>query len=136
MEVYFPQNCFDSNQERHAMNHEPDLPTDAEGALAFLATLALKDQDDSRCRYPTCSEPRRLASTGTGRPSAYCENPEHIAVSNCMILLLHGSSKLLMMRRKGGQRRDAKQKGQRGFPLLLLLETGKPLQGDRTLVLL
>ena len=57
------------------------LPKDPEGAAALLATLEVKDQDEAICRYPTCSNLRQ-AATGTGRPSAYCDNTDHTPVSN------------------------------------------------------
>jgi colicin import membrane protein len=63
------------------MSADQQLPRDPTAATGILAALAEKDQDESRCRYPTCSEPRQ-AATGSGRPSAYCSNPEHNAVSN------------------------------------------------------
>lgn len=63
------------------MSTDPTLPRDASAAADVLAALVLKDQDEIICRYPTCHNPRR-AETGTGRPSAYCDNPEHTAVSN------------------------------------------------------
>ncbi len=58
-----------------------ELPKDPQAAAAILAGLAEKDADETICRYPTCREPRQIA-TGTGRPSAYCGNPEHTAVTN------------------------------------------------------
>ncbi len=63
------------------MSTDPTLPRDASAAAEVLATLVVKDQDDAVCRYPTCDHPRK-PETGTGRPSAYCDNPEHTAVSN------------------------------------------------------
>ena len=58
----------------------PELPIDPLAA-DVLAALNEKDQDETICRYPTCREPRQLA-TGTGRPSAYCSDPTHTAVTN------------------------------------------------------
>ena len=49
-------------------------------AAAVLARLAVKDQNDAVCRYPECDRPRR--ATETGRPSAYCDHPDHTALSN------------------------------------------------------
>lgn len=57
-----------------------ELPTDPASAAAFLVSLKDKDKDETRCSYPTCREPRQSA-TGTGRPSAYCSNPKHTAVT-------------------------------------------------------
>jgi colicin import membrane protein len=48
---------------------------------AMIATLEVKDQDEVICRYPTCNNLRQ-AATGTGRPSAYCDNTDHTPVSN------------------------------------------------------
>lgn len=64
-----------------AMSADQQLSRDPTTAAGVLAALAEKDQNESRCRYPTCSELRQ-ATTGSGRPSAYCSNPEHNAVSN------------------------------------------------------
>jgi len=63
------------------MSTDPTLPRDVSAAAEVLAALIIKDQDETICRYPTCDRPRK-PETGTGRPSAYCENPEHTAVSN------------------------------------------------------
>jgi len=63
------------------MSTQSSLPKDAIAATEVLAALVLKDQDETICRYPTCHTPRR-AETGTGRPSAYCSDPDHTAVSN------------------------------------------------------
>src|SRR6266849_2630880 len=63
------------------MGADQQLPRDRIVAAGILAALAEKDQDESRCRYPTCVSPRQ-ATTGSGRPSAYCGNPEHNAVSS------------------------------------------------------
>jgi len=63
------------------MSTDQTLPKDALAAAELLAALALKDQDETICRYPTCRTLRQEA-TGTGRPSAYCDNPDHTAVSN------------------------------------------------------
>lgn len=63
------------------MSADQQLPREPTAAAGLLAALAEKDLDESRCRYPTCSEPRQVAA-GSGRPSAYCGNPEHNAVSN------------------------------------------------------
>ena len=62
-------------------NDQLPIPKDPEGAAALLATLEVKDQDEAICRYPTCNSLRQ-AATGTGRPSAYCDNTDHTAVSN------------------------------------------------------
>src|SRR5258708_5137874 len=58
-----------------------ELPKDPGTAAAILADLQQKDADETVCRYPTCHEPRQIA-TGTGRPSAYCSHTEHNAVNN------------------------------------------------------
>src|SRR6266702_5944890 len=58
-----------------------ELAKDPIGAAEQLAALEEKDKDETRCSYPTCREPRQ-GTTGTGRPSAYCDNPKHTAVSN------------------------------------------------------
>lgn len=63
------------------MSTDPTLPRDASAAADVLAALVVKDQNETVCRYPTCDHPRK-PETGTGRPSAYCDNPEHTAVSN------------------------------------------------------
>jgi len=63
------------------MSTDSTLPRDAGAAVEVLAALVLKDQNETICRYPTCDRPRK-PETGTGRPSAYCDNPEHTAVSN------------------------------------------------------
>lgn len=63
------------------MSIDQQFPRDPAVAAEMLAALAEKDRDESRCRYPVCSEPRQ-AATGSGRPSAYCRNPEHNPVSN------------------------------------------------------
>jgi colicin import membrane protein len=56
-------------------------PKDPEAAAAILTALQEKDADDTICKFPTCHEPRQ-ATTGSGRPSAYCSNTEHNAVNN------------------------------------------------------
>src|SRR5581483_10147102 len=58
-----------------------ELPKSAEAAMELLAALAEKDADETLCHYPTCREPRQ-ATTGSGRPSVYCQNPEHTAFTN------------------------------------------------------
>ncbi len=63
------------------MSTEGQLPKDPAEATKLLAALVEKDQNETVCRYPTCHETRQT-TTGTGRPSAYCQNPEHTAVSN------------------------------------------------------
>jgi colicin import membrane protein len=60
---------------------EQPIPKDPEGAATLLATLEVKDQDEAICRYPTCNALRQVASK-SGRPSAYCDNTDHTAVSN------------------------------------------------------
>lgn len=61
------------------MNQE--LPKDPGTAAAALVDLAEKDLDEALCRYPTCRELRQTAPT-SGRPSAYCGNPEHTALTS------------------------------------------------------
>ncbi len=56
-----------------------ELPKDPETAAAILA--ALEEKDKTLCTYPTCQELRQV-TTGTGRPSSYCGNPDHNPVSN------------------------------------------------------
>lgn len=68
-------------EEIQIMSTDSTLPKDPQAAAEMLAALPLKDQNDTICRYPTCYNPRR-AETGTGRPSAYCDNAEHTALSN------------------------------------------------------
>ncbi len=58
-----------------------DVPNDPQAAAAILAELAAKDADETICRYPTCHA-QREARKESGRPSAYCNNPEHTAISN------------------------------------------------------
>src|SRR5579883_1820370 len=58
-----------------------DVFHDPIAAAEILAAVQEKDQNESVCRYPTCYEPRQ-ATTRTGRPSAYCQNPEHTALTN------------------------------------------------------
>jgi len=58
-----------------------ELPKDPQAAATILAGLAEKDADETICRYPTCHDPRQI-TPGSGRPSAYCQNPEHTAVTN------------------------------------------------------
>jgi chromosome segregation ATPase len=48
-------------------------------AAEILATL--EEKDATLCRYPGCPNPR-IATTKTGRPAVYCDNPEHNAVNN------------------------------------------------------
>lgn len=57
------------------------LTKDPTRAAEILAALGEKDQNETVCRYPTCDLPRTI-TTGSGRPSAYCDNPDHNAVSN------------------------------------------------------
>lgn len=63
------------------MNSNQQLSKDPLAAAEILAALEEKDKDDSLCRFPTCRNSRQVVA-GTGRPSAYCENPEHTAVTN------------------------------------------------------
>lgn len=63
------------------MSTEQPLPKDPTAAVELLATLVEKDKEENFCSYPTCYELRQ-AATGTGRPSAYCDNPKHTAVTN------------------------------------------------------
>ena len=63
------------------MSIDQSLPKDAIAAAEILFALKEKDKDESLCRYPTCHNLRQV-TTGTGRPSAYCQNPEHTAVTN------------------------------------------------------
>jgi colicin import membrane protein len=63
------------------MSTDQPLRSDPVQAAEILAALLAKDQDEKTCRYPTCYDARQPA-TGTGRPSAYCGNPEHNAVNN------------------------------------------------------
>ena len=56
------------------------MSNDPLAAAKALARLAVKDQNDAMCRYPECEQPRR--ATETGRPSAYCDHPDHTALSN------------------------------------------------------
>lgn len=63
------------------MSIDQSLSKDAATVSEILATLQEKDKDETICRYPTCHNLRQI-TTGTGRPSAYCQNPEHTAVSN------------------------------------------------------
>lgn len=58
-----------------------ELPKDPQAAATILAGLTEKDADETICRYPTCHDPRQI-TPGSGRPSAYCQNPEHTAVTN------------------------------------------------------
>ena len=60
---------------------EQPLAKDPATAATTLAALEEKDTNEALCRYPTCRELRQ-ATTKSGRPSAYCENPEHTPVSN------------------------------------------------------
>jgi len=79
--IFFERSRTGTEEREAHMNTDQQLPKDPTAAARVLAALAEKDQDESRCRYPTCSEPRQ-ATTGSGRPMAYCDNPEHNAVSN------------------------------------------------------
>ncbi len=63
------------------MSTDQMLPKDPIAAADLLTALVLKDQDETICRYPTCHNPRRQ-ETGMGRPSAYCNDSDHTAVSN------------------------------------------------------
>lgn len=63
------------------MSTDQMLPKDPIAAADLLTALVLKDQDETICRYPTCNNPRRQ-ETGMGRPSAYCNDSDHTAVSN------------------------------------------------------
>ena len=56
------------------------MSNDPLAAAEVLAALNEKDHDETICRYPTCRAPRR--ATETGRPSAYCSDPTHTAVTN------------------------------------------------------
>jgi colicin import membrane protein len=58
-----------------------EFPKDPAIAAEILAALKTKDEDETICRYPTCHE-LRVAPIGSGRPSAYCQNPDHTAVTN------------------------------------------------------
>lgn len=58
-----------------------DVFHDPMAAAEILAALQEKDQNEAVCRYPTCYEPRQ-ATTRTGRPYAYCQNPDHTALTN------------------------------------------------------
>ena len=60
---------------------DPSLPRDAIAAQQLLAELAVKDQNDVICRYPTCFEPRRTSENG-GRPPAFCANAKHTPLTN------------------------------------------------------
>lgn len=60
------------------MNFDPTLPKDPAQAAAILA--ALEHKPEQECAYPTCHRPRQ-AAFGTGRPSAYCDDPRHTAVN-------------------------------------------------------
>src|SRR6266496_2323745 len=77
-----------SSGKRRIKNHsgekqmtEQPLAKDPATAATTLAALEEKDTNEALCRYPTCRELRQ-ATTKSGRPSAYCENPEHTPVSN------------------------------------------------------
>ncbi len=61
------------------MSIDQPLSKDPDTAAAILA--ALEEKDKTLCSYLTCQELRQV-TTGTGRPSAYCQNPEHNPVSN------------------------------------------------------
>jgi colicin import membrane protein len=63
------------------MSVDQQLPQDPAAAAEILAALPAKDADDTVCRYPTCHQPR-VPVTGTGRPGAYCSNPDHTALTN------------------------------------------------------
>ena len=63
------------------MAFDNTLPKDPKVAQQILDALVLKDQDDQICRYPTCSNLRRLAENG-GKPPSYCEDPLHTPVRN------------------------------------------------------
>lgn len=66
------------------MHLEQALPKDPFAAAQLLADLTIKDEDGTVCRYPTCHAPRQNPKTtgGTGRPGAYCHNPDHTALTN------------------------------------------------------
>ncbi len=63
------------------MTTDQQLPKDPVVAANILAALKAKDEDETICRYPTCHELRQIP-TGTGRPSAYCQNTEHTALAS------------------------------------------------------
>ncbi len=64
------------------MSIDQPLPKNAVEAAETLAVLEEKDKDKTLCRYPGCRELRQGAPGATGRPSAYCQDPEHNPVSN------------------------------------------------------
>ena len=55
------------------------LPKDPGAAAEILAALDAKDKDEAICRYPTCYASRQATIGTSGRPSAYCSDPEHNA---------------------------------------------------------
>jgi len=59
---------------------EKKMSNDPLAAAEVLVALNEKDRDETICRYPTCHAPRR--ATETGRPSAYCSDSGHTAVTN------------------------------------------------------
>ncbi|MBA2395088.1 MAG: hypothetical protein H0V70_20350 [Ktedonobacteraceae bacterium] len=63
------------------MGIDQQLPKDPGVAAEILAALKTKDEDETICRYPTCQNGRQV-TTGSGRPSAYCDNPDHTPVAN------------------------------------------------------
>src|SRR5579859_6707226 len=58
------------------------LPKDMAEAQQFLIELETKDQDKTRCAYPTCRKPRRPPPEGGGNTPAYCGNEEHTSLAN------------------------------------------------------
>jgi colicin import membrane protein len=64
------------------MSMSQQLPKDSVSATTLLLELEEKDKDTTICRYPTCYEPRQGKTGGTGKPPAFCLNPEHTAVAN------------------------------------------------------
>jgi chromosome segregation ATPase len=69
----------EESRERGHMSTE--LPKDPIAAMELLVSLEEKDKDETRCNYPTCQELRQVTSR-SGRPSAYCVNARHNAVTN------------------------------------------------------
>ena len=60
---------------------DPTLPKDAGAAQQLLEQLITKDLNEEICRYPTCSDPRKISEKG-GKPPAYCGNPLHTPQKN------------------------------------------------------
>jgi colicin import membrane protein len=64
------------------MTSDQPFPKDPVAAADILAALKIKDENETMCRYPRCEDPRQVITVTGGRPTAYCQNPKHNAVSN------------------------------------------------------